>query len=44
LRQRIKAAKPHWILATVLSHEIQMQADFTTILRGRKKIKAFVAP
>ena len=80
LRQRIEAAKPHWIPATVLFREIQaqgyqgkdgilknylrpfkpkteddpvvrfetppgqqMQADFTTILRGGKKIKAFVA-
>lgn len=80
LRQRIEAAKPHWIPATVLFREIQaqgyqgkegilknylrpfkpktadepvvrfetppgqqMQADFTTISRGGKKIKAFVA-
>lgn len=80
LRQRIEAAKPHWIPAIVLFREIQaqgyqgkegilknyirqfkpktdpepvvrfetppgqqMQVDFTTIQRGGKKIKAFVA-
>ena len=80
LRQRIEAAKPHWIPATVLYREIQaqgyqgkegilknylrqfkpktadepvvrfetppgqqMQVDFTTISRGGKKLKAFVA-
>lgn len=79
LRQRIEAAKPDWIPATVLFREIQergyqgkdgilknyirpfktkpddpvvrfetapgeqMQADFTTIRRGRHKLKAFVA-
>jgi transposase len=80
LRQRIEAAKPHWIPATVLFREIQaqgyqgkegivknyirpfkpksdaepvvrfetppgqqMQVDFTTISRGGRKIKAFVA-
>jgi transposase len=80
LRERIEAAKPHWIPATVLFREIQaqgyqgkegilknylrpfkpktadepvvrfetppgqqMQADFTTIQRSGKKIKAFVA-
>jgi transposase len=79
LRQRIEAAKPDWIPATVLLREIQergyqgkegilknyirpfkikpddpvvrfetapgeqMQADFTTIRRGRLKLKAFVA-
>ncbi len=79
LRQRIEAAKPDWIPATVLLREIQqrgylgqegilknylrpfktkpdqavirfetapgeqMQADFTTIRRGRSKLKAFVA-
>ena len=80
MRQRIEAAKPHWIPATVLFREIQtqgyqgkegilknyirqfkpktadepvvrfetppgqqMQVDFTTIQRGGKKLKAFVA-
>lgn len=80
LRQRIEAAKPDWIPATVLCREIQaqgyqgkegilknyirqfkpktnnesvvrfetppgqqMQVDFTTIQRGGKKLKAFVA-
>jgi transposase len=77
--ERINAAKPHWIPATVLLNEIQqrgysggitqlklftspfkqpaldpivrfetpsgrqMQVDFTTIIRGKVKIKAFVA-
>lgn len=79
LHQRIKAANPHWIPATVLLLEIQdrgytggistlksylqplrakphdpvirfetdpgvqMQVDFTTIKRGRRSLKAFVA-
>lgn len=79
LLERIEAAKPHWIPATVLLREIrergyegglsqlkawlaplksktpepvvrfetepgrQMQADFTTIRRGREPLKAFVA-
>lgn len=79
LRDRIEAAHPHWIPATVLLREIrehgytggisqlkaflaplkvrpaepvvrfetppgkQMQADFTTIRRGRHPLKAFVA-
>lgn len=79
LRERIEAAKPYWIPATVLFREIktqgftgqegivknyirqfkpttqedvvrfetlpgqQMQVDFTTIRRGRSKLKAFVA-
>lgn len=79
LRERIDAAKPDWIPATVLFREIQaqgypgkegivknylrpfkvpvaepvvrfetppgqqMQVDFTTIRRGRHKLKAFVA-
>jgi transposase len=79
LRERIEAAKPDWIPATVLFREIQaqgysgkegivktylrpfkvpvtepvvrfetppgqqMQVDFTTIRRGRHKLKAFVA-
>jgi transposase len=79
LLERIEAAKPHWIPATVLLREIQdrgytggisrlkyyiadfktvesdpvvrfetppgkqMQVDFTTISRHRRKIKAFVA-
>lgn len=79
LRDRIEAAKPYWIPATVLCREIQtqgyqgkegivknyirqfkpstqdpvvrfetppgqqLQADFTTIKRGKYKLKAFVA-
>jgi len=79
LRERIEAAKPHWIPATVLYREIQargydgrdglvkiyvrqfkpvtkepvvrfetppgqqLQVDFTTIKRGRQKLKGFVA-
>jgi transposase len=79
LQERIEAARPHWIPATVLLREIrgqgydggisqlkaylvpfkrrpeepvvrfetpvgkQMQADFTTIRRGREPLKAFVA-
>lgn len=79
LLERIEAAKPHWIPATVLCREIQaleyqgkncilksyirpfkpntdepivrfetspgrqLQIDFTTIRRGRFKLKAFVA-
>jgi transposase len=79
LRERIEAAKPYWIPATVLYREIttqgfqgkegivknyirqfkpdtqeevirfetppgqQMQVDFTTIRRGRNKLKGFVA-
>ncbi len=79
LRERVEAAEPHWIPATVLLREIrergyeggisqlkaylapfkatkidpvvrfetapgeQMQADFTTIRRGRFPLKAFVA-
>jgi transposase len=79
LQQRIEAARPHWIPATVLLRELrergyaggisqlkaylapfkrrpeepvvrfetppgrQMQADFTTIRRGRDPLKAFVA-
>ncbi len=79
LQQRIEAAKPHWIPATVLFREIQsqgysgqegivriyvrqfkskpevpviryetppgkqMQVDFTTIRRGKRTLKAFVA-
>lgn len=79
LRERIEAAKPHWIPATVLVRELQalgydgkegivknyirqfkpiskepiirfetapgqqMQVDFTTIKRGRNKLKGFVA-
>ena len=79
LRERVEAAEPHWIPATVLLREIrergyeggisqlkaylapfkatkddpvvrfetapgeQMQADFTTIRRGRCPLKAFVA-
>lgn len=79
LGQRVEAARPHWIPATVLLREIrelgyeggisqlkaylapfkspkvdpvvrfetapglQMQADFTTIRRGRLPLKAFVA-
>ncbi|WP_250654786.1 IS21 family transposase [Alkalimarinus coralli] len=79
LKERIDAAKPNWIPATVLCREIQamgyqgkegilknyirqfkpkvddpvvrfetasgqqMQVDFTTICRGRTKLKAFVA-
>lgn len=79
LLERIDAAKPHWIPATVLCREIQamgfdgkegivklyirqfkpkteeplvrfetapgkqLQVDFTTIKRGKSKIKAFVA-
>lgn len=79
LQERIDAAKPHWIPATVLCREIQergyqgkngilknyirqfkpkndeaivrfetapgqqLQIDFTTIRRGRFKLKAFVA-
>lgn len=79
LHERMEAAKPHWIPATVLLREIQelgytggisqlknylvdfktvesdpvvrfetppakqMQVDFTTISRHRRKIKAFVA-
>ncbi|KKO47491.1 transposase, partial [Arsukibacterium sp. MJ3] len=79
IRERIEAAKPHWIPGTVLCREIetmgydgkegivkiyirqfkpkteedvirfetppgqQMQVDFTTIKRGRYKLKAFVA-
>ena len=80
LQERIAAAKPHWIPATVLFREIQaqgyqgkegilrvyirpfkpaikddpvvrfetppgqqMQVDFTTIVRGPHKLKAFVA-
>lgn len=79
LRERIEAAKPHWIPATVLYRELQergyhgkegivkiyirqfktksdapvvrfetppgqqMQVDFTTISRGRNKLKALVA-
>lgn len=79
LQERINAAKPHWIPATVLCREIQalgfegkegiikryirqfkphsndpvvrfetdpgqqMQVDFTTIRRGKRTLKAFVA-
>lgn len=79
LRDRIEAAKPYWIPATVLCREIQtqgyqdkegivknyvrhfkptikdpvvrfetplgqqLQANFTTIKRGKYKLKAFVA-
>jgi len=79
LQQRIEAARPHWIPATVLLRELreqgydggisqlkaylapfkqrpeepvvrfetpvgqQLQADFTTIRRGRDPLKAFVA-
>ena len=79
LRERIEAAKPHWIPATVLFRELkthgyegqeglvkiyirqfksitpepvvrfetapgqQMQVDFTTIKRGRSKLKGLVA-
>lgn len=79
LQERIEAAKPHWIPATVLCREIQalgfegkegiikcyirqfkpqtddpivrfetkpgqqMQVDFTTIRRGKRTLKAFVA-
>jgi len=79
LHERMEAAKPHWIPASVLFQELQaqgyqgkegilrnylrpfksqpdepiirfetqpgqqMQVDFTTILRGRQKLKAFVA-
>lgn len=79
LQERIEAAKPHWIPATVLCREIQtlgfegregivknyirhfkpqandpvvrfetqpgqqMQVDFTTIRRGKRPLKAFVA-
>lgn len=79
IQERIEAAKPHWIPATVLHQELQargfqgqvgivrnyirqfkrqhqepvvrfetepgqqLQVDFTTIRRGRHKLKAFVA-
>lgn len=79
LRERVAAARPHWIPATVLLRElrdqgytggvsqlkawlaplkrakvdpvvrfetapgVQMQADFTTVRRGREPLKAFVA-
>lgn len=79
LRERIEAAKPHWIPATVLFRELQtqgyegqeglvkiyvrqfkpvtrepvvrfetapgqqLQVDFTTIKRGKNKLKGFVA-
>jgi transposase len=75
LQERMAAAAPHWIPATVLLREIQvqgyaggisqlkaflashkqrpadpvvppgrqMQADFTTIRRGRQPLRAFVA-
>lgn len=79
LRERVSAARPHWIPATVLLRElqgrgytggisqlkawlaplkavkvdpvvrfetapgVQMQADFTTVRRGRAPLKAFVA-